>query len=331
LVALASIVGCNVVLDWSGLDEGSGAGAGGVGGDAGAGGTGGGAGSPAGAGGEAGAKAGAGGEGGAGAGGAGQGGGGAGGGGGAPLSAYASAVLADGPVAYYRFNEATSDTVTSLVEGAPQGIGQNAPVPGAPGAIVGDADTAFELPGGRALGQEARLVFGEAFAFIGDSAFTVELWAKPTGAEGVYARLFSKEDTPPGPDTEYRGFYLHSFDTEVKFGRFQGGGAAPSFLGGPPGLTDDVFSHVVVTSDGAQVSLYINGAPLQSADSFGLAAPTNSAFIVGDRAGNFSAFIGFIDELAIYDKVLSPATVLEHYQIGTATAPPPAPLPGQRR
>ena len=94
----------------------------------------------------------------------------------------------------------------------------------------------------------------------------------------------------------------------------------------PSAVNDGAWHQVVLTYNGTTLTLYIDGVALAAqaatrdtvmdAYGFGIGAVINP----GDaNSGGF--FNGSIDEVSFYTTVLSQATVTDHYQLGTASAP----------
>src|SRR4051794_27275329 len=105
--------------------------------------------------------------------------------------AYVAAVLADHPVAYYRFDALAANRVVSLVDGGPSGNLED---------TASIARSASLLPNGAGLAVAGGDVdFGEAFAFLddGSAAFTIELWVMPLSPTTSYPRVFSRESATP--------------------------------------------------------------------------------------------------------------------------------------
>lgn len=88
--------------------------------------------------------------------------------------------------------------------------------------------------------------------------------------------------------------------------------------------------HVVLTFDQPSDQLigYLDGVAVASGDSIGRlyahgsdagvgAMINRSRFHTGDQAGHGAYLDGHLDEMAIYDSVLSPARVAAHYAAGT--------------
>src|SRR5690348_8202795 len=147
----------------------------------------------------------------------------------APLSAYSTAVLADGPSSYWRLGETSGSTATDQ-RGAAPGTYSGHVTLGQPGALTGDPDPAVALDGSSAL-----VSAGSAYNFAGTAAFTLEAWVAPTIVDGQYRRIVSKEvyDSTTNPPTR-QGYALSYTNGALVFSRFAGQSADELFYG--PGL-----------------------------------------------------------------------------------------------
>jgi hypothetical protein len=85
------------------------------------------------------------------------------------------------------------------------------------------------------------------------------------------------------------------------------------------------WQHLVAVKDGAAMKLYINGELVgEGRDTNEL--PTGLRLLIGrlypDSSRSVRPFIGQLDELAIYDRALSPEEIAKHFQlIRPKTAP----------
>jgi hypothetical protein len=88
-----------------------------------------------------------------------------------------------------------------------------------------------------------------------------------------------------------------------------------------PEPSTTAFTHVVVTSDGTTAQLYMNGVVSGAATIEGMASPAKAPFTWGAHSNLTSEpfFQGALDELAVYDKALTPAQVATHFFAGTGT------------
>ena len=89
-------------------------------------------------------------------------------------------------------------------------------------------------------------------------------------------------------------------------------------LTGPKPVAGTTY-HVVVTYDGANSRMYVNGAQVDVEPSTGALLDNAAIFTVGAKSSGGGNFAGTIDEPAVYNTALSAATVLAHYRSGTGT------------
>ncbi|HZO16152.1 MAG TPA: LamG domain-containing protein, partial [Polyangiaceae bacterium] len=77
------------------------------------------------------------------------------------------------------------------------------------------------------------------------------------------------------------------------------------------------YTHVVGTYDGTVMRLFVNAASAGTLTDPRAAAPKDVPFFVGIRSLYAGGFKGDIDEVAVYDKALSPQRVQAHYDAAT--------------
>ena len=221
----------------------------------------------------------------------------------AAQSPYASAVLADAPLAFFRLNE-TGGTVATSVVGSITGKYEGNFAFGAAGA-GGDGDPSVTFDG-----TTTRLDLGDVFAFEGTASFTLECWIKPTVA-GDTRFIFERKTlaTPTAGYTLYFGATYFTFSRSS-----QGNEFAYTGPNGPPRL--DVWTHTVITYDGTTSFMYLDGAV--AGENQGASMPIGGGagtFVIGDDApGQFNKLEGQLDEVAIYDHALPAARILAHFQ-----------------
>jgi len=215
---------------------------------------------------------------------------------------YAAAVLADRPIAYFRFNE-TTGTVARSVVGSVQGTYEGTFGFGAAGA-VGDGDPSITFDG-----STTRIVVGDVFRFANRAPYSFEVWIKP--AELGSTRFIVDRRTSTG---NREGYTMYVGETYFLFSRTTNGSEFGYVSADPPAL--DVWTHAVVTFDGSKQAMYVDSVLVQvnlgdAANPIGDAA---GAFTIGDMSpGQFFKFKGQMDELAVYDRALAPETVKAHF------------------
>ena len=246
---------------------------------------------------------------------------------------YSGAVLADAPLAYYRFSEPgplLPDTATN--SGSLGAVDNAANFPGAkhqvPGAIIGDPDTAMSFSAIDTNSDDGCVptIIPYEPALNQSSSFTIEAWLRPTeeGAGNAQCPLFncqaSTEDY--GWDFYQRASVAGSGQQGFEFYMNDASGArVGDAVGGS--YTVGQWCHLVAVYDSvaATATLYIDGVQVaQSGVGAYVPNPSFPMSIGGYSDGSQNPFVGDIDEFAFYGSALTAAQVLAHYQNGTNSA-----------
>ncbi|AKU95357.1 Autotransporter adhesin [Labilithrix luteola] len=220
-----------------------------------------------------------------------------------PLT-YEQVVLADGPVSYWHLDEKGGVLFADAMGRHPLELGGDASgvVYSNPG--VTDGGSAVRMIGGALLQND-----DGAFDLSGLKPFTLEIWMRPTSTDTAYHNVFAKyvlSDAAPAPANGADLFWSSSL-SRLQFERWQDGGVT-DFVGLNTQLPDDRFVHVVVTMDGTRLVLYVNGAAVSIGKN---PAPSATDPKVPFQWGR--GYIGYLDELAFYDKALSMEQVSAHF------------------
>jgi hypothetical protein len=319
------MTGCTLLFDDTGLsEEGPAGSSGSTGGRSGAGGT-------SGSGGTGGNGTGGSGIGGSGTGGSGTGGSGTGGVGGGPFppDAYGSAVLADRPLLYYRFNDPDDD---GFVENVSPNGGPDASVVGpASFGLVG----ALRTPGDLALGLEGEgfVTPEEPIGLALHKGFTAEYWFSLVTVDEAPSCLLTLGRFPesglfvsaePGP----QGFPL----VRAALSDGSGIGAFTELtFDWPPGD----FAYLGLSFDGISFELCMGERAFDHFECSSAPAPMELAPIfedatfIGSNPDIGCGFFGAIDEFAIYDLPLGAPAMNGHYLAALSMTPvePPPPPP----
>jgi hypothetical protein len=239
---------------------------------------------------------------------------------------YPGAVYSNNPVAYYRLDEANGSTICNDYMSGINGIYNSATLQ-VPGYSTLDPDTAASFSG---TGSYVGSIDGTAAGinFAGHTNFTLEVWVNAPAGQNDEATIIAK-GIGANLTTRTEQFSLDVATGAYRF--FTSDAARPIYevdaVTGPNGT----WQHVVgVYDDGnATMSIYVNGVLEGSAKTRpgGLVGTTSPVSIGSKRTGNDPAydgtFNGTIDEVAVYNYVLSPATIQAHYAAayGANTAP----------
>lgn len=220
-----------------------------------------------------------------------------------PLT-YAETVLADGPLSYWRLDDKAAQPASALGSQNNKGTYTTA-VPGAPGLIFGDTNTAATFDG-----TNSGVHMGDIFAFTGDTPYSVEAWIKPTLIDAEFRGILGRKD---GLLQKGYSFWV-STNGGLGFGRYDDTLVNEAMANIAP---LDVVTHVVGTFDGTNLRLYANGT-LAATTPVTFALPANSArFAIGGKGeGQAGFFAGVIDEVAVYGKALEGTRIRAHYEAG---------------
>ncbi|AKV01525.1 Autotransporter adhesin [Labilithrix luteola] len=218
---------------------------------------------------------------------------------------YVAAILADGPVAYWRLGEKTGATSAKSEVGA-VGCALNGPMTWeASGAIARDANTALRLDGNGALDCADR------FDFPGALPYTLEVWVHAETIDTTYRFVFTKRDEAAAGGTAAYAMWLHQPEG-LGFERLFDG---KSKLVSMPFATGTAFHHVVGVYSGTELQLYLDGEFVTNAPDARSSPPISAPLAIGSLSlGTSSGFVGALDEAAIYEKALSPERIRAHYQ-----------------
>lgn len=219
----------------------------------------------------------------------------------ATLTTYRDVVVADQPLAYWRFDDVTAVAADEMGAYAGTYAGSCAR---AAGALAGDASQGLAMDG-----ATCEIKFGDVLAFPGQQPFTIEVWVNEQTA-AVDEIYWMKETRQSGRPLDGYAL-LNSPTTGVYLERIVNlGGENTARAPIPKGQ----WVYVVATYDGAQEHLYVDAAELGAGQNDTLSLRTYSApCALGAFPPPISnAVHGELDEFAIYDHALSPQRIAVH-------------------
>jgi hypothetical protein len=162
-------------------------------------------------------------------------------------------------------------------------------------------------------GSSSWINFGSSASYALNHDFTVSVWVKKPNQNFGWIMW-------TGPCSGSYSSWMLCIDQNQKVS-FEKCGFGNTWLEGPS-VTNNVWTHLViqVRSDGDTGYLYINGALSGSSNAGGpFALPSPSTLTVGKRGnGNSEWLSGVLDDMIIFNRVLSSAEILEIYN-----QPPP--------
>jgi hypothetical protein len=216
---------------------------------------------------------------------------------------YASAVLADGPIAYWRLGEASGTTAVDSSGQAHMGTYLGGVTLGVPAALVGDTDTAARFNGSNGMVQVP-----DSAPLRLNGSWSIEFWAKQVSYMNTYPGILSKGTDP----TKASGYGIWSDSNgALWFMR------ANKVSGSGNGALTTAYRYFVLTYDAPSKKMrwYVNGALATTTTA---SLPTNSGtqpLQLGQGAGLFGN--NDLDEVALYGAALSSTQVATHYAAGS--------------
>ncbi|MCB9620640.1 MAG: hypothetical protein H6724_14465 [Sandaracinus sp.] len=223
-------------------------------------------------------------------------------------TSYETAVRASLPEAFFRFDEAGARTVidsvgdyTGTYEGASFDEGAIATETGASLAITAMGTGAILDPDGN-LGLE-----------LGRNALSYELWFRRSAesATGPLLEFGTGEEGQLGVR-----IWNHDTADKLHFNLRDEAGENHATTSAEGLVTADTWHHVVATYDGSNGRLYLDGEPIGEAIAGSFVPKMDGGLYVGFREGDERHITGAIDEVAIYERVLSRAEIRQHRAIG---------------
>jgi hypothetical protein len=240
---------------------------------------------------------------------------------------YASTITNDNPSAYYRFEETSGLTAyDSSTNDVPATINLNgegtSPALGLPG--IDTNSYYFSVPSIPAPGNiesdygyvdipNSEFIQPLAADGTNSAAFSAELWVQPTQENSTWEVPIEVAAWPYGWN-----FYVSGADVAGPsyFYLNMPNGVAFDQLGSAP-VTFLSWYHLVLTYDGTNGIVYLNGQVVDSRPLSYAPALNQDAHVGSGQGIGWAPFIGGIDEVAFYDYVLSASQVTNHYAIGT--------------
>jgi len=229
----------------------------------------------------------------------------------ASAATYFSTVWADMPKSYWRMRETGGVAAVGDESKAFPLTLRGSYVAGVPGLIAADDTGAISF-----LGTSGYAEADNSLDFVGTKPFSLEAWVKDVVPNARYQHVFSKDDRFPGGGTQREQFGVYiKVDEGIVFERYVKGVGAKATAPLPSSFSNPV--HIVATYSGASMTLFVNGVTQAIAADARTAAVKNVGFIVaGDDLDANRALLGVVDEVAVYDHLLTSERVSLHYEIG---------------
>ena len=240
---------------------------------------------------------------------------------------YRGEVMTDNPVAYWRLGESSGTVAADETANKYAGTYQGVIALGQPGALAGDANTA---PGFDGVDDQVNMG-NPAKASFGTRNFSVEAWIKPAlkGSQlSADMPLVAKQ-----PATTGKPAWELTFTRDSGYvGRVKAkltdtsNSSAPLKAYSGVRVDDGNWHHVVANFDRANgITVYVDSVGAFTPGVTSGDVSNTTALLIGHEGRIYPYFKGQIDEVALYDGLLTAARVRSHFENGVAKSiSPPA-------
>jgi hydrogenase maturation factor HypE len=213
-----------------------------------------------------------------------------------------------GLVAAYGFNEGSGTVLNDA-----SGNGNNGTISGATWTGTGRYGGALTFNG-----INNTVTIPDAPSLDLSTGMTVEAWVYPTALSG-YRTVVLKE--VPGE----LAYCLYAHDNAPRPAAYinTGAGADPT-VAGTAALPLNVWTHLAVTYDGAQLKLFVGGVQVAARATTGALLQSANALRIGGNAVWGEYFQGRLDEIRVYNRALTLAEIQVDRDTAIGSAPPPA-------
>jgi uncharacterized repeat protein (TIGR01451 family) len=209
-----------------------------------------------------------------------------------------------GLVAAYAFDEGSGTTVTDL-----SGNGNT-------GALANTTWTSSGKYGGALAfdGSTSRVTIADAASLRLTTGMTLEAWVNPAVVTDAWRDLIYK-----GNDNY---FLMATTNGGAPGGGGIFGGADVPVMG-TGALPINTWTHLAVTYDGAQLTLYVNGVQVANVAQTGAIATSGNPLQLGSDSIFGQAFQGLMDEVRVYNVALPAAQIQQDMNtpLGASSAP----------
>jgi hypothetical protein len=251
-------------------------------------------------------------------------------------TSYSATILADNPVAYYRFEETSGttnfDSTTNHFDGLLNQVTNQSGIAYPELAQPGISSNSILFRTSDALsGQQGNIDIPFNTTINGSTdgtngaPFSAELWVQAiTQPAGFEVPLDSSSPFTSGIYANSAGWNFYQTpgtNTTWSYSLRPN----PGFVGNVTPVTLLQWTHLVLAYDGTNAHFYVNGAQTDSRPVPQYLADNGADMLVGEGPNTGQTpFNGYVDEVAIYNYALSPSQVSTHYTVGTnnIVAPP---------
>lgn len=221
---------------------------------------------------------------------------------------YASQVLADAPLIYWRLGEASGTVAADASGNGHTGTYLNSPTLGVTGLQTSDADTAISTDGVSDQGVQSASITAADYPL-----FTLECLINPTSFVFGLGALCGWDDL--------QMYVSNAGGVKVTAGWWMIGSGSDG--SDSVDVATGATNHVAIVYDGTDAIVYIDGTAVASRPvSAGASLGSDPFWAATDSFDD--NYLGVLDEVAFYDSALSAGRIAAHYAAASgAPASPP--------
>jgi hypothetical protein len=193
-----------------------------------------------------------------------------------------------------------------------------------PSWVAGKLNSALQFNGANQYVNFTNISVGD---FERNQSFSTEFWFK-TSNTGT--QIFISKMAPSGNYNGWEVWYEGTSTNRMYFDLFNNAASNAIrvyFINST--ISDNAWHHLIVTYDGSSsatgVKFYYDGAlksTIASSDSLSLSTSTSAPFQISGRGNGATGTTGILDEIVIYNKVLSQSDITFRYNNGAGTENP---------
>jgi len=228
----------------------------------------------------------------------------------APSGSYATEVLNDKPLGYWRLGESSGTSAADSSGNGRSGTYVNGPMLGAPSLLEGDpGNTSVSFDGSN---DHVSVAHATAWNLTGD--LTLEALINVSGG-GNYRTIVAKHAA--STDTSTFEFRIRASTGKLQFVQKTTGGTYLTLTSQQALATGRTY-HVAVTKSGTTASLYIDGSLDRSSPNFNGTIATHDRPVRIAMRDGAKPLGGRIDEVAVYDRALPVSRIQAHHLARTS-------------
>ncbi|UZN02930.1 LamG domain-containing protein [Cellulomonas sp. S1-8] len=226
-------------------------------------------------------------------------------------NSYPQHMFNSGLLGYWRLDETSGTQATdSSPDPKHHGAYVNGPALGQPGALVNQTRRSVGFTGSQYVSIPDD---GTTFDFTARAQYSVEFWVRPArrySGSDQWERLVAKQVQDANG---IRGWGVNLYrgpnDTNmsIQFERVQGNPLITSRA-----IAADTWYHVAAVHDGTNMVVYVNGTEAGRVASTDSQQDNTAPLTIGARGNGGDAFVGRIDEVAVFGYALNAGQVSGH-------------------